>query len=376
MSPSQVFFALRETRDGDPKGWQKGFIQQANLLTDQAKSLMAENEKLAAGQAFMGAAYAYRAAIQFTSIKSEDFLEWALKMEQAFQEGIKLMSVPVRPIEIPYADKSLAGYYLEHNDEPRPVVIMIGGGDTFREDLFYFAGFPGWKRGYNVMMVDLPGQGLMPFRGLPFQVDMAEPISAILDWLEKEEQCQTNEIAIYGVSGGGYFSAQAASVDPRIKAWIAATPIYDIGNVFKREMGATQQAPGWVVNAAAKFAGSVNESAAINLEKYAWQFGTKDFKSAIDMAVTQVHLVDYTRINCPSLFLISDGEGPELLRQSQVVAQNLMERGISVRVRRFTVEEGADGHCQLNNLRLAHLVIFDWLDKLFEHDPGEIRLRC
>ena len=93
-------------------------------------------------------------------------------METLFQEGIQLLKVPMRPVEVPYAGKSLAGYYLEHDDQERPLVLMIGGGDTFREDLFYFAGYPGWKRGYNVMMVDLPSQGLMPARGLTMQVDM------------------------------------------------------------------------------------------------------------------------------------------------------------------------------------------------------------
>jgi hypothetical protein len=37
--------------------------------------------------------------------------------------------------------------------------------------------------------------------------------------------------------------------------------------------------------------------------------------------------------------------------------------------------EGADGHCQVNNLRLAHMVIFDWLDRLFAHESGDVRLR-
>jgi acetyl esterase/lipase len=184
------------------------------------------------------------------------------------------------------------------------------------------------------------------------------------------------KIAIYGVSGGGYVTTQAVAVEPHIKAWIAATPIYDIGSVFKREMGAAMQAPGWAVNTAMRVASSINESAAINLDKYAWQFGMPDFKSATDALLKQAEVVDYTRIQCPSLLLVSEGEGVELKRQSQVVAQNLAERGIPVTLRNFTAEEGADGHCQLNNLRLAHLVIFDWLDRVFEHDPGDVRLRC
>lgn len=376
MSPSQLFYALHDVKDGDPKGWREKLCSQAGLLKGQAKCLLANSQRVAAGQALLGAAYSYRAAIQYTSPKSPEFIDWAHEMEHDFQEGINLLGVPMRPVEVAYAGKSMAGYYLEHDDQMRPVVLMIGGGDTFREDLFYFAGYPGWKRGYNVMMVDLPSQGLMPARGLPMQVDMAAPIQATLDWLETHAAAKSEKIAIYGVSGGGYFTIQAVAVEPRIKAWIAATPIYDIGLVFKREVGAAMQAPGWAINAAMRLVGSVNESAAINLEKYAWQFGMPDFKAATDAVLTQAKVVDYTHIQCPSLILVSEGEAAELQRQAQVVAQNLAERGIPVTLRHFNAEEGADGHCQLNNLRLAHLVIFDWLDRVFEHDPGDVRLRC
>jgi alpha-beta hydrolase superfamily lysophospholipase len=305
-----------------------------------------------------------------------EFMEWAQAMETLFQEGIQLLKVPMRPVEVPYAGKSLAGYYLEHDDQERPLVLMIGGGDTFREDLFYFAGYPGWKRGYNVMMVDLPSQGLMPARGLTMQVDMAEPIQATLDWLEDHSSSKTEKIAIYGVSGGGYYTIHAVTIEPRIKAWIAATPIYDMGLVFKREVGAAMQAPGWLVNTIMRLAGSVNESASINLDKYAWRFGLPDFKAATDAVLEQAKVIDYTRIQCPSLILVSEGEAKELQRQAQVVAQNLEERGIPVTQRFFTSEEGADGHCQLNNLRLAHQIIFDWLDTIFEHDSGDVRYRC
>jgi len=374
MAPSQIFYALHDIKDGDPKGWREGLSRQASLLVGQAKSLLANSERVAAGQAYLGAAYAYRAAIQYTSPKSAEFLDWAHAMERVFQEGIKLLGVPMCPIEVPFGGKSLAGYYLELDGQARPVVVMIGGGDTFREDLFYFAGYPGWKRGYNVLMVDLPSQGLMPARGLTMQVDMAAPIQAALDWMESNASAKSEQIAIYGVSGGGYFTAQAVAVEKRIKAWIAATPIYDIGLVFKREVGAAMQAPAWAVNTAMRLASSVNESAAINLDKYAWQFGMPDFKSASEAVIKQGRVVDYTNIQCPTLILASEGEAAELQRQAQVVAQNLTERGVPVTLRNFSAEEGADCHCQLNNLRLAHMVIFDWLDRIFGHESGDVRL--
>jgi len=376
MSASQIFYALRNIKDGDPRGWRDGFTWQAQALIEQAKTLLDSEQPIAAGQAYLGAAYAYRSALQYTSPKSGEFLNWACTMERYFQEGSRLLGVPLCPIEVPFGDKTLAGYYLEHDDKPRPVVIMVGGGDTYREDLFYFAGYPGWKRGYNVLMVDLPGQGLMPNRGITFQPDMAAAVHAEIAWLESNAAVKPEQIAIYGVSGGGYITAQAVAVAPRIKAWIAATPIYDLGTVMAREMGAAAAAPAWVLKAVMKLVGALNESAAINVEKYAWQFGTTDFKIVIEGVQQQAPVVDYTRINVPSLFLVSEGEGPELQRQTEDIAADFRKRGIPVTVRHFTAAEGADGHCQLNNLRLAHMVIFDWLDRIFAHDSGDVRLRA
>ena len=376
MAPSQVFYAVHNVKDGDPIGWRKGFQEQGQYQIEWAQKSIDAKQSVAAGQFYLGAAYAYRAALQYIHPTSGEFDEYVPKMEKAFQHGVELLSVPIRPIEIPFENTTLSGYFLEHDKEPHPVVIMVGGGDTFREDLFYFAGYPGWKRGYNVIMVDLPGQGIMPNRGQHFRVNMDKPISAILDWLEKNSSIKDAQVAIYGISGGGYFSAQVVETDSRIKAWIAATPIFDVAEMFRREFGSALKAPGWLLNLAMQLTGSFNESAAINLDKYAWQFGTRDFKSAVDQVLVQAKTVDYSSINCPSLFLVSEGEASELQRQAKEIYDNFIQRGIDVTLRIFTTAEGADGHCQVNNLRLAHLVVFDWLDRVFKNDSGDVRLRC
>jgi dipeptidyl aminopeptidase/acylaminoacyl peptidase len=248
---------------------------------------------------------------------------------------------------------------------------MIGGGDTFREDLFYFAGYPGWKRGYNVLMVDLPGQGKTPAQGLHFRVDAAQPISAALDWLQAHAAIAPQQIAIYGISGGGYFSAQAVVADPRLQAWIASTPIVDMAQVFAREMGGAVNTPGWLLKTVMRLEGSVNAAAALNLKKYAWQFGTSDFQQFYKSVLQQAVPVDYERITCPALLLMGESEAAELKCQTQVVYEALHARGQDVTLREFVKEDGADAHCQVNNLRLAHLVVFDWLDRVFAHQQAE-----
>ena len=376
MPASQIFYAVHDMKEGDPVGWCEGFEKQARIQLKKANEFIDKKQMVVAAEFSIGAAYAFRAALQYTNPKYPVFFDTVKKMENAFMKGIELLQIPIRPIEVPFEETSLSGYFLEHADKQCPLIVMVGGGDTIREDLFYFAGYPGWKRGYNVVMVDLPGQGIMPSRGLHMRVNMHKPISTILDWVETNALVKPTKIATYGVSGGGYFTTQAVANDTRINAWIAATPIFDIAEIFRREVGKAIKAPGWALNIFMKLTGAFNKSAEINLDKYAWQFGTKDFKTAFTRTINEAEVVDYSKIICPSLFLMSEGESKELKRQTQVVYDNFKERNIDVTLSEFTSEEGADGHCQLNNLRLAHLVIFDWLDNLFSNDSGDIRFRC
>lgn len=58
------------------------------------------------------------------------------------------------------------------------------------------------------------------------------------------------------------------------------------------------------------------------------------------------------------------GEAKELARQTQALAAAMKTEHQDVTVREFEHAEG-DAHCQVTNLKLAHQVIFDWLDRRF-----------
>lgn len=365
MSHGEIFGVVSGIKDGDPESWRDAFRKHGRYLSNQLHG-SSNNEGIAStGFINLAAAHAYRASLQYADPTAADFSERLTEMETCFALGLRQTAIPMRAIDVPFEGHFLPGYFLEIDNAKAATLVMVGGGDTFREDLFWFAGYAGWQRGYNVLMVDLPGQGKVPAMGLPFRTDMAAPISSALDWLLANAKHPVDQIAIYGVSGGGFFTAQATASDHRIKAWIASTPIIDVAKVFAREFGAAAKTPGWLMNALLRLVGSFNFGADLALKKYAWQFGTSDFKSAIDRVLTDALPADHTRIACPSLFLMGESEAPELKRQTLEVFEAFKARNLDVSLRTFTIEEGADAHCQINNLRLAHRVIFDWLDRVF-----------
>lgn len=361
MSPGEVFAVAATIKDGDPQSWRDSFNRQAEYLSKRADAFHDKGNELATGHSRFGAAYARRAALQFEDPTSGAWDQTVTAMSEDFMRGVRAGGIPLRAIKVAFAGGHLPGYFLQIGDRPRPTLLMVGGGDTFREDLFYFGGFPGWKRGYNVLMVDLPGQGTAPSAGFTFRHDASESIGACLDWLETHATSHNGQTAVYGLSGGGYFTAQAVAADSRITAWVASTPITDVALMFARELGVVMRAPNWLLNVAAKLGSRVNRVLEVSLKKYAWQFGTSDFAEASRRVQEEAQTVPAAALTCPSLFLLGDSDAAELKRQTHQLCAELKQADRDVTLHRFRREDG-DAHSQVSNLTLAHLVVFDWLD--------------
>ena len=373
-SHGEVMFVASRIKDGNPTSWRQEFRKEGQYLLARASADRLRGCLSSAGQAHFGACFAFRAALQYCDPNEAEFQTVLGAMEEAFQNAVLDLRVPIKAVEVPFETTSLPGYFLRIDDRPRPTVVMVGGGDTFREDLFGFAGYVGWKRDYNILMVDLPGQGKTPERGLHFRTDSHVAVSAVLDWLQLELGKQAVDVALFGVSGGGYFTAQTVVADPRPKAWVASTPITDMARLFSIEMAGVVRTPRWIVRGLTFLLGQTRTGIAISLRKYAWQFGTSDFAAAVRGVLESSVPVPTDSISLPSLFLLGEAEAPELKRQTRDLAEELKRRGVNVTVREFTAADGADAHCQVNNLRLMHAVVFDWLDGVFDRGSALARL--
>ena len=69
-----------------------------------------------------------------------------------------------------------------------------------------------------------------------------------------------------------------------------------------------------------------SQNLSIKLRNVGWQFGSSDFKQAIEGVLQEAIPVDYGRITCPALLLMGESEGAELKRQTQVVYEALRAR--------------------------------------------------
>ena len=328
-----------------------------------AMQLLAAGKKRSAGETYLKAFCAYRFGCQFLNVKDSRFVPTIAAFKACFRVAMEQQGLPCESIEVPFADKHLPGYWLKVNADlhPQPTLIVIGGGDSYCEDLYFFAGAAARARGYQALMVDLPGQGDTPLNGLYFGIEPESTVKAIVDWASTRPEVDLKRLAMIGFSGGGFFATRAAAYEKRIQALIADAITFDTGALLDAELpAAVQQGPSGLGNALIKIVSSVNKVVQVSMEKYCWQGGVATPLEFLELA--RRGQVDVSLIECPTLCLAGEGDPPDALRQHRVAFEQLRSPRKAQRI--FTIEEGADAHCQINNFPLLHQVVFDWLDDI------------
>ncbi|MBV9096363.1 MAG: alpha/beta hydrolase [Streptosporangiaceae bacterium] len=141
-----------------------------------------------------------------------------------FRRGAGTLSPPAEPVRVPYRDTTLAAYLrVPHGGTP-PVVIMIPGLDSVKEELQAAAEYL-LARGLAVIAVDGPGQGEAEY-DLPIEPAYERVTAAVADYLETRGDVDATAIGAFGVSLGGYYAARSAAFEPRLRAAVTLSGPY------------------------------------------------------------------------------------------------------------------------------------------------------
>ena len=82
---------------------------------------------------------------------------------------------------------------------------------------------------------------------------------------------------------------------------------------------------------------------------------------------------DLSRIKCPTLALVGEGEGNELLKQARDFIDGISSSNKELYV--FTKEkDGSDDHCQLDNRSRSTQVMFDWLNEVLDYKYSQFNM--
>jgi pimeloyl-ACP methyl ester carboxylesterase len=355
----EAFYTASKIKDGDAASWQEEWFKMARLAEARGEKSLAGGHKVSARDQFQRASYYYR--ISLLSILPDDprLKERALKSRSLMKKAGELFDPPMEYFEIPFEGTVLPGYFRKAaaGTKPAKTLIMIGGGETFAEDLVFYIAPQTYDRGYNFMTVDLPGQGLLPMEGKPFRPDMNVPMKAVVDYALSRPDVDPQRLAAYGYSGGGGFVPQAAMHDGRIKAIAMNSAVVDAYPLFSTMpvvLATKKEIKSWTT-----FHGNI-------VKAICWRWGvTMDKPSGLAEA-NKGFTFDPAKVAVPALLIVGEGEykSTEVKRQQQVCMDNFPNPMKKMIITPTT--EGATNHCVMENRSLVSQVLFDWLDDVFK----------
>jgi 2,6-dihydroxypseudooxynicotine hydrolase len=133
-----------------------------------------------------------------------------------FRRGADTLSPPAEPVRVPYAGSTLAAYLRVPPGPPPPIVVMIPGLDSVKEELQATAEYM-LRRGLAVIAIDGPGQGEAEYE-FPIEPAYERVVTAVADYLKGRDDVDPDRIGVFGVSLGGYYAARSAAYEPRVRA--------------------------------------------------------------------------------------------------------------------------------------------------------------
>jgi pimeloyl-ACP methyl ester carboxylesterase len=344
--------------NGDPESWCSVWGRLAERVEAQAQAAHDSNNLATARAAYMRACTYYRAPLFIMRPQGNAFRDHWRKMRACFQKAAALSDPPIERIEVPFQGRLLAGYFwkVDNSGQKRPTLIVVGGIETFAEDCYFMIGSAAAERGYNVLTVDLPGQGINPTRELYFGARMEIPLKAVLDYAIRRPEIDAERLALFGFSWGGHIACKGGQHDRRIKALIANPAMPDVFRAaLAQQQGHNRGDP----------------IAKIVFAQIAWRMGLKISLNIGDIARRVAKAYDYLahgkanprKIACPTLCLAGEGEARITLQIARECFAQLPHPMKKLVI--FTKAEGGAAHCQVDNLALPNRVMFDWLDTVF-----------
>lgn len=354
----ESFYAASNIKDGDAASWQDEWFKLASRAEARGLKSLAAGHQVSARDQLLRAAYYYRVSLLAMLPDNPRLKERAQKSRSLMIKAGALFDPPIEYFKIPFEGTFLPGFFRKAKSgmQPTKTLIMIGGGETFAEDLVFYIAPQTFDRGYNFMTVDLPGQGLMPYEGKTFRPAMNVPMKAVIDYALSRRDVDPEKLAAYGYSGGGGFVPQAAMHDKRIKAIAMSSAVVDAYPLFSTMpvVLATQKE----INAWTTFHGNI-------VKAICWRWGVPMNKPSALAEANKGYTFDPAKISIPALLIVGEGEykSEEVKRQQKLCMDNFTNPKKKMVV--TPANEGATNHCVMENRSLMSQVLFDWLDEVF-----------
>ena len=183
----EVMATLNRITSGDDNGWYNEWNATAERIFAEAEAQRAAGHRVSARDGYLRATNYFRTSEFFLHGNHED-----PRIYSAYQKSIaayklccSLYDVPILPVEIPYENTTLPGYFhrVDESGTKRPLLILHTGFDGSAEEMHGEGARAGVERGWNVLVFDGPGQyGPIHRERLPFRPDWEKVVTPVVDF--------------------------------------------------------------------------------------------------------------------------------------------------------------------------------------------------
>jgi dipeptidyl aminopeptidase/acylaminoacyl peptidase len=207
------------------------FTEAAEMWRKKAEGAAAEGREITASDWYFMAFGCYRQADFYYSKDGSGRLDAYDASVDCFKRATAGMPSRPEPVSLTLDGVEMHGYKIVPVDAPKPCpgVVIIYGADGNKEDHLLGTLGPAIRRGLAAMIVDGPGQGATLRRNrVPVRHDIEVFASPCLDLMQADPRIASDRIGIVGTSFGGYSAVRALAREPRFKAGLAISGLYDV----------------------------------------------------------------------------------------------------------------------------------------------------
>lgn len=221
--------------------WLPAWTRTAEVHLGLAEAAARVGSERTAGEAFLRAAVSYHFSKFVWVLEPERNAANTRAAVRALSDAHVRLDATAERIEasLPDGGAVVANLRRPAGDGPAPVVVLIPGLDSTKEEFFHWEGVF-LARGMATLSLDGPGQGETGL-SLPIRPDYEVAVTAILDAVAGRAELDLDRVGAAGVSLGGYYVVRAAAFEPRIRALAGISGPYDFGAEWEQMPAVTRE---------------------------------------------------------------------------------------------------------------------------------------